>query len=80
MDAQFTDALSDRLDIARVAVRQTVNPRGDFCSGASIGQTTKPVREDFGLANVRHVDYVAYTLQDGKAPANVHLVHRSPHP
>jgi hypothetical protein len=54
MDAQLADAISDRRYIAWVAVRQAVNPRGDFRPGASICQTTKPVREDCGLANVRH--------------------------
>jgi hypothetical protein len=35
-------------------MRQAINPRGDFRPAARIGETTEPVREDFGLANVRH--------------------------
>jgi len=66
MDAQFAKALSDRRDISWIAMRQAVNPRGDFRPRATIGQTAKPAREDFGLANLWHVRNVAYTLHCGK--------------
>src|SRR6185437_3092767 len=70
VDPHFTHAFANRRHIARIAERHAVDAGGDPASCPRIDERAKPCRKLVGLANLQHVNNVAYTLQFRK-PAKI---------
>lgn len=55
IDAQFADTFANRFHISEVAQRETADADLNASPSLLIAQFTKPVGEDFGLANLDHM-------------------------
>jgi hypothetical protein len=54
MDTELADSSSDQLDIAEMALGETIQPREDQASGAPISESHSPFSERFSLFDIEH--------------------------
>ena len=54
VDPQFGNSLAYWLNISRVSGSEALDSDLDFRPPAEIAQAVEPVREDFGLADLKH--------------------------
>jgi hypothetical protein len=78
VDAQFADAVANRLNVACVPIGETIQAGGDQGSGSLIPELHPPFAECFGLLELEHrylsfINYIlsmkmSFQMQDSKSP------------